>query len=200
MRDTGFAKALQFIVLPVDAISAQLVAAYSSSNANFTGLSRVYYPSSTAVLNAIAGGHVDASDAYFVVDGSYKNLGRSISFTFSCFTMASGSTYFTKRVQGSSQPVLSDGAYAGISIGGVLLASGAVFLTYLIVQERRGRPLFSPLRDYDDDDVSISSVEKKQKQRQIEQDNARTEGPGASGDIPLVSVVGGDFFQTDRSV
>lgn len=150
---------------------------------------RVFYPSSTAVLNAIAGGHVDASDAYFVVDGSYKNLGRSVSFTFSCFTMASGSTYFTKRVQGSGQPVLSDGAYAGISIGGVLLASGAVFLTYLIVQERRGRPLFSPLRDYDDDDASVSSVEKKLKQRNREQDSANIEDPGASGDIQLVSVM-----------
>lgn len=169
-----------------------MVAAYSGSHANFTGLSRVYYPSSTAALNAIAGGHVEASDAYFVVDGSYKNLGRSMSFTFSCFAMASGSNYFTKRVQGSNQPVLSDGAYAGISIGGVLLASGAVFLTYLIVQERRGRPLFTPLRDVDDDDSSFSSQGKKSQAYQ--QNHTKTIENQTRGEIQLVSASENSFL------
>lgn len=73
----------------------------------------------------------------------------------SCFALASGSTYFSKKYDSPTQPVLSDGAYAGIVIGGFFLILGAAFLTYLIIKERQGQPLFVPLnslRDRDDEE------------------------------------------------
>lgn len=103
-------------------------------------------------MDAIVGGNVDASEPYFVVDGTYRNRGRTSALQASCFALASGSTYFSKKYDPPSQPVLSDGAYAGIVIGGFLLIAGTAFLAYVIVKERQGQPLFLPLRDRDDDE------------------------------------------------
>ena len=96
----------------------------------------------------------DATEPYFVVPATYENRGRSFEFSLSCFTFASGSTYYSKRESSSSSgSVLSNGAYAGIVIGAVVLVVGLVFLAYVIIKERKGEPLFMPLKNVDEDNI-----------------------------------------------
>eukprot|EP00981_Chlorochromonas_danica_P001949 scaffold403_cov183-Ochromonas_danica.AAC.5 len=153
-----------------EAISAQLVKAYNSSTTPFNGFTRTYYASSDGVLGSVISGNTEGSEPYFVVDASYQGQGRSQAFVFSCFALASGSTFYTKRSGGSSGPVLSDGAYAGIAIGAVALIVFVCFIIYMIVKERRGEPLFMPLSDREDEDARTPAHDTIQKNYQTEQE------------------------------
>lgn len=146
------------LLVRVEAISNELAQFYGGS---FVGFQRSAYSSSNAVMEAILSGNADVSEPYFVVDGVYKNKGRTSALQASCFALASGSTFFTKKSESSSDPVLSDGAYAGIVIGGFLLIVGGVFLAYMIIKERQGQPLFVPLRSDDEDEDGNYSTSKK---------------------------------------
>lgn len=136
-----------------EAISQELKTAYGSG---FNGLTRVFYPTSDGVLGSITSGATHATEPYFVVDGSYQNRGRSYKFAFSCFAMASGSTFFSQKGGSPAGPVLSDGAYAGIASGAFALILGGMFIVLMIFKERRGEPLFTPLKDHDDFEVTGS--------------------------------------------
>jgi hypothetical protein len=102
------------------------------------------------LLTAVKGGAVDVSEPYFVVGGLYRGRGRSAQFAFSCFTFASSSTYFTTKNDNTNNEVLSAGAVSGIVIGAVLLFFGCIFIVYMIIKERKGEPLFMPLRNQDE--------------------------------------------------
>lgn len=132
------------------AIEQQFINQYNSSSKLFKGFSRVWNVNSKVVLDYINAGLADATEPYYVVPAVYDFRGRSLEFDLSCITMASTSYFYTKK--SPANPVLSDGAYAGIVIGSVALIAGTIFLVWLIYKEKRGEPLFMPLKNIDDDD------------------------------------------------
>ncbi len=166
------------MTLPTDAVSAQLVSYYGGS---FQGLKRTYYSSSNSVIGSVLGNSADVTEPYFVVNSLYKNKPRTSVLTPSCFVLASGSTFYTKKDDSTPDPVLSDGAIAGITVGGVALALGTIFLTFIIYKERRGQPLFMPLQDYDDDSIgsgrrSNSSVKEGDVKITVHDDDVNANG------------------------
>ena len=145
------------------------------------GLTRVWFPTSDAVLAALLDGSANTTEPYMTVGAAYEGLSRKTAFATSCLTSAVQDQYFTRRVTGAGAtgstgsngfraqqflPLLpartnssSSAWIAGVVVSVALLVLSLSFIAVLFYRERRGEPLFKPLL-LDDDSSNISSATK----------------------------------------
>eukprot|EP00928_Gymnodinium_smaydae_P078902 TRINITY_DN62959_c0_g1_i1.p1 TRINITY_DN62959_c0_g1~~TRINITY_DN62959_c0_g1_i1.p1 ORF type:complete len:363 (-),score=56.29 TRINITY_DN62959_c0_g1_i1:60-1148(-) len=126
----------------VRALEAELKTAYGTD----IKITRQWHTSSAGVMNAIANGQAHFTEPYMTVDAFHNGRSRKSSFERSCTTLGYDSTFFTRR----SPPVAVDdtvpvGVIAGGVIAGVVAVILAAFVVYLVMRERRGKPVFEPL-------------------------------------------------------
>ena len=135
----------------IDAIEAQMIQFYQP---NFKGFKRNYYLTSLQTLDALKSSVIDATEPYFLMNSIYLKQSITNVFDISCATFGADSIFYTKNSENANhnQPVLSNGAYAGIVIGGVALILGVILLSYMIIKERNGNPIFMPLKNYDENE------------------------------------------------
>ncbi len=81
-------------------------------------------------------GKFDVTEPYFLMNSAHNGRGITHQFDVSCSTFGATSYFYTK-MNSSSNSGLSDGAKAGIAIGGFALIVGVIFIGYMIMKERR---------------------------------------------------------------
>lgn len=118
------------------------------------GFQRVWYTTSTSLMNALAAGDIDATEPYWTVDSFHNGRGRKHLFEMSCLTMGYDSTFFTRREKTESATGgddLEGWVLALIIVMPILFLAAVAFGVWLICRERSGNPAFQPLTKTDTD-------------------------------------------------
>ena len=113
---------------------------------------RVWYPTSSSLLDAVLNGDVNTTEPYMLVGSAYKDRSRKSQFETSCVTGGSQSKWFTKKhVEKLDDtieiisPNVKAGFYMIIGMITLLLILAVFAIGVLFKYERKGKPIFEPL-------------------------------------------------------
>ena len=109
------------------------------------GFERVWFSSSSSLMNALRDGTVDATEPYMTIDSFHEGRGRKSQFLISCITMGYDSTFFTRKQAAKEDSGLSDGATVAIAALAGVSGLAILFILFVIKREKSGKPVFQPL-------------------------------------------------------